>query len=180
MVSRLSGFNYFDYLTAQFLVACTKTRATVDYTASGQLSNVDSHRDSWKSSSFHCSLIRLFYCLLRDPLCRLRYPDLNGINASVWQDLPLESDDKSPIVLIAKPFALPTILVTNDTATNATPVSTATKLKPTEDFFAASINLLNEEPIARSDNNSSPYETSISTYSFANFRKKFFSRLIPI
>ena len=114
-----------------------------------------------------------------------RYLDLNGINASIWEDVPLESDeDKSPIVLIAKPFALPignVSLAANETTTangNATELPAATvKLNQTDDFFTAT----NEGPIERMDKAlSSPAQSSFFNYNLASFRKKFFSRLIPL
>ncbi|KAH9408601.1 hypothetical protein TYRP_010866 [Tyrophagus putrescentiae] len=112
--------------------------------------------------------------------------DMNGINASVWQDLPLEMDDKSPIVLIAKPFSQMDSSVRSSNASDV-------RMNQTEDFFASIIvtatppaasNQLRKSASAdgtsadgSTSHESSPAEGSF--VSFANFRKKF-SRLIPL
>lgn len=113
---------------------------------------------------------------------------MNGINASVWQDLPLEMDENGPIVLIAKPFTQLNLEGTERTSNGSGPFKDTNdvRINQTEDFFAsisatatpfAASNQLRNVSGGTPTNESSP---SFGHYNFANFRKKFFSRLVPL
>lgn len=121
--------------------------------------------------------------------------DMNGINASVWQDLPLEMDDKNPIVLIAKPFTQLNVEAADRTSngTGFFKNTSDVRMNQTEDFFAsvsatatpfAASNQLrgvSGGTFTNESNESSQLESgSFGNYNFANFRKKFFSRIVPL
>lgn len=108
-------------------------------------------------------------------------------NSSVWNDVPLEMDDKSQIVLIAKPF------VEASTKANGTTLaavshshlfnSTRLNFNKTDDFFSRS-NIFNEdlkEDLTASQENTTtmPFESRFSN-KLTNFRKKFFSKLLSL
>lgn len=101
-------------------------------------------------------------------------------------------EEKSPIVLIAKPFTQLSLESADRTSNESGPFKSTSdvRMNQTEDFFA-SISATATPPVGSnqlrnvsggtSTNESSPFEyPSFGNYNFANFRKKFFSRLVPL
>ncbi|KAJ6222841.1 hypothetical protein RDWZM_001386 [Blomia tropicalis] len=118
---------------------------------------------------------------------------MNGINASVWNDLSFDEADEarnSPIVLIAKPFTKPILTIPsnselnemndNVSSNNKKSIDRVMNFNQTDDYF---LRLMNNESNERSKSNSmrsvtTAYEPRFITYKFANFRKRFFSKLL--